>query len=360
MEEQIKEGGDILREIGKPLVDWYREHKRALPWREDVTPYRVWVSEIMLQQTRVEAVKPYYERFLGELPGVRELADAPEDKLLKLWEGLGYYNRVRNMQKAAQQIMVDYGGEFPVTYEGVSSLKGIGNYTAGAICSFAYGLAKPAVDGNVLRVITRLTADDADIMKQSTRKRIEEALEEVIPKDAASDFNQGLIELGAIVCVPNGQPDCANCPLSHLCRAKCEGTIDRYPVKAKKKERRIEQKTVFVFRDENRIAIQKRGAHGLLAGLYELPNIPGHLNPDEAVAYAKSIGLMPVQIEPLEDAKHIFSHVEWHMKGYFIKVDELEKTNRKKFLFIEPGEIERDYPIPSAFEKYKRYMKKII
>lgn len=343
----------VFQEMVTPLVKWYRENKRELPWRENVTPYRVWVSEIMLQQTRVEAVKPYYERFLKELPGVRELAGASEDKLLKLWEGLGYYNRVRNMQKAAQQIMVDYDGKFPATYEGVSSLKGIGAYTAGAICSFAYGIAKPAVDGNVLRVITRLTGDDADIMKQSTRKRIEEALEKVIPKDAASDFNQGLIELGAIVCVPNGQPNCGKCPLSHLCCARRENAVEKYPVKAKKKERRIEKKTVLVFWDESRIAIQKRGAKGLLAGLYELPNVQGHLSQEEAVEYAKSIGLMPVQIEALGDAKHIFSHVEWHMKGYFVRVDELEKTNQKNFLFIHPEEIEQEYPIPSAFEKYK-------
>lgn len=342
----------ILYEMRESLISWYRDNKRTLPWRENATPYRVWVSEIMLQQTRVEAVKPYYERFLKELPTVESLAEASEDRLLKLWEGLGYYNRVHNMQKAARQIMVDFGGKFPTTYEGVRSLKGIGNYTAGAICSFAYGLPKPAVDGNVLRVLTRLTGDDADIMKQSTRKRMEEALEKVIPKSAASDFNQGLIELGAIICVPNGQPKCGECPLAFLCQAKKEGCIEKYPVKAKKKERKIEKKTVLVFFDGEKMAINKRGKDGLLAGLYELPNVPGHLKADEVISYCKSIGLMPVRIEELTNAKHIFSHVEWHMKGYFVKVDELEKTNQKNFLFIHPKEIEKEYPIPSAFEKY--------
>ena len=203
-----------FRELAEPLIAWYRQNKRDLPWRATADPYRIWVSEIMLQQTRVEAVKPYYERFLSELPGVRELADVPEERLLKLWEGLGYYNRARNMQKAARQIVEDYGGRFPVTYEEIRNLKGIGNYTAGAIASFAYGILKPAVDGNVLRVISRVTADGSDIMKPSTKSRIEKKLEEAIPDGAACDFNQGLIELGAIVCVPNGRPKCGECPLA--------------------------------------------------------------------------------------------------------------------------------------------------
>lgn len=341
-----------LYEIGTPLVEWYRKNRRNLPWRENQDPYRIWVSEIMLQQTRVEAVKPYYERFLTALPTVKHLAEAEEDKLLKLWEGLGYYNRVRNMQKAAQQIMIDHNGRFPDTYEEIRSLKGIGNYTAGAISSFAFGLPKPAVDGNVLRVITRLTSDDSDIMKQSTRKRIEEAVEAVIPKEAPGDFNQGLIELGAIVCVPNGEPKCGECPLKALCRARLENRISELPVKAKAKERRIEKRTILYFRDGEKIAIAKRGKKGLLAGLYELPGKEGHLTVEEVTRYSKSIGLMPIHIKELPAAKHIFSHVEWHMIGYEIKVDELEKTNEKGFLFIHPEEIQREYPIPSAFEKY--------
>ncbi len=341
-----------LYEMREPLVQWYRENKRDLPWRENPEAYRVWISEIMLQQTRVEAVKGYYDRFLKTLPDVQSLAEAEEDQLLKLWEGLGYYNRVRNMQKAARQIMVDYHGVFPSDYEEIRSLTGIGSYTAGAISSFAFGKPEPAVDGNVLRVLTRILADHSDIMKQSTKTKMEKALRKVIPADSPSDFNQGLIELGAIVCVPNGEPKCQECPVSHLCRAREEGQISEFPVKKKAKARRIEDKTILVFRDDEEIAIGKRDKKGLLAGLYELPNVPGHLSRKEVENYCKEIGLLPIRIKKLPAAKHIFSHVEWHMIGYDIRVDELEKTNKKEFLFIHPGEIEKTYPIPAAFEMY--------
>lgn len=341
-----------LYEMREPLVQWYRENKRDLPWRENPEAYRVWISEIMLQQTRVEAVKGYYDRFLKTLPDVQSLAEAEEDQLLKLWEGLGYYNRVRNMQKAARQILVDYHGVFPSDYEEIRSLTGIGSYTAGAISSFAFGKPEPAVDGNVLRVLTRILADHSDIMKQSTKTKMEKALRKVIPEGSPSDFNQGLIELGAIVCVPNGEPKCQECPVSHLCRAREEGRIIEFPVKKKAKARRIEDKTILVFRDDEEIAIGKRDKKGLLAGLYELPNVPGHLSRKEVENYCKEIGLLPIRIKKLPAAKHIFSHVEWHMIGYDIRVDELEKTNKKEFLFIHPGEIEKTYPIPAAFEMY--------
>lgn len=344
-----------LYEIAEPIVGWFRQNKRDLPWRKDQDPYHVWVSEIMLQQTRVEAVKPYYERFLKELPRVKDLAEAKEDTLLKLWEGLGYYNRVRNMQKAAQQIMVDFHGEFPNTYEEILSLKGIGNYTAGAISAFAFGLPKPAVDGNVLRVVSRITGSREDIMKQSVRKAMERALEQVIPEDAASDFGQGLIELGAIVCVPNGEPKCAECPAAFACVARKHGLTAEIPVKKKAKARRIEKRTVLIFKDGEKLAIRKRPGKGLLAGLYEFPNEEGRLAQKEVTAYSKEIGLMPVRVKKLESAKHIFSHVEWHMTGYEVIVDELEKTNKKEFLFIHPEEIGQRYPFPSAFETYIRY-----
>ncbi len=345
-----------LRQIAEPLVRWYQSRKRDLPWRADVTAYKVWVSEIMLQQTRVEAVKPYYARFLNAFPTIADLADAKEDLLLKMWEGLGYYNRVRNMQKAAQQVMIDYDGQFPSTYEEIRSLTGIGNYTAGAIASFAFGIPKPAVDGNVLRVISRLTASYEDIMKASVRECVEEELEELIPADAASDFNQGLIELGAIVCVPNGAPKCSECPLAHLCKAHEKGIELKLPVKSKAKERRIEKKTVFIFQDGDHVAIKKRPTKGLLAGLYELPNVEGHLTEEEAICYSKQIGLSPLRIQKLEDGKHIFSHVEWQMTGYRIRVDELERSCTEKMLFIRPEEIQAEYPIPAAFETYTKYM----
>lgn len=345
-----------LKEMAVPLIEWYQKQKRDLPWRNDISAYKVWVSEIMLQQTRVEAVKPYYARFLNAFPTIRDLAEAEEDLLLKMWEGLGYYNRVRNMQKAAQQVMIDYNGTFPQTYEEIRGLTGIGNYTAGAISSFAFGIPKPAVDGNVLRVISRLTASCEDIMKATVRERVEEELEELIPADGASDFNQGLIELGAIVCVPNGAPKCSECPLAHLCQAHEQGIELELPIKSKAKERRIENKTVFIYQDGDHVAIKKRPAKGLLAGLYELPNVEGHLTEDEALAYSKQIGLSPLRIQKLEDGKHIFSHVEWQMVGYRIRVDELEKSCTEKMLFIHPEEIQAEYPIPAAFETYVKYV----
>ena len=305
-----------LRTLSEPLVEWFRNHKRTLPWREDPSAYRVWVSEIMLQQTRVEAVRPFYDRFMKELPTVEKLAEVEEEKLLKLWEGLGYYNRVRNMQKAARQIMEEFSGEFPRDYEQIRSLSGIGSYTAGAIASFAYGIPKPAVDGNVLRVLSRILASEDDIMKQSTKTKMEYMLESVIPKEAASDFNQGLIELGAIVCVPNGVAKCEECPVRHLCRARKLGKVMELPVKSKAKARKVEKRTIFVFQDGENVAIRKRPAKGLLAGMYEFPSRDGHLSEEEALAFCREIGLAPLRIKSLGAAKHIFSHVEWNMIGY--------------------------------------------
>ena len=347
-----------MKETAKPLVEWFRKNKRDLPWRERMDAYRVWISEIMLQQTRVEAVKPYYERFLKALPDVRALAGVSEDRLLKLWEGLGYYNRARNLKYAACQIVEEYDGKFPETYEEIRSLKGIGSYTAGAISSFVYNIPKPAVDGNVLRVVSRITADDSDIAKAGTKSKIEKEIEEVIPRDAAGDFNQSLIELGAVVCLPNGEPRCGSCPVSHLCLAHEQGRETEFPVKKKAKKRRIENRTVLLFRDAQKTAIRKRPAKGLLAGMYEFPNREGRMTYDEVVGYGKSLGLTPVRIRKLGNAKHIFSHVEWHMTGYEILVDELEKSmadeNKEKgnIIFAEIRQLQEEYPIPSAFEAY--------
>lgn len=347
----------ILYEMREPLVSWYQSEKRKLPWRKNITAYRVWVSEIMLQQTRVEAVKPFYARFLKALPEIEDLAKAPEDELMKLWEGLGYYNRVRNMQKAAQQVMIDFHGTFPSEYEEIRKLSGIGNYTAGAIASIAFGEAKPAVDGNVLRVVSRLLGSYEDIMKASVRTKMEEALETVIPHDHPSDFNQALIELGAIVCVPNGMPRCEACPVAHLCEARKQGIMEELPVKTKAKKRKIEQRTVLVFQDGDEVAIKKRPAKGLLAGMYELPNVEGHLSMEEVIAYSKSVGLTPVHVEELAAGKHIFSHIEWHMKGYSIRVDELEKScTDPKMLFVKPEQIQEEYAVPAAFEAYTNHV----
>ena len=347
----------MLNEIITPLLNWYRQNKRELPWRDRNNAYYTWVSEIMLQQTRVEAVKPYFQRFTEELPDVRALAECPEEKLLKLWEGLGYYNRVRNMQKAACQVVELYNGVLPASYEDLLSLKGIGSYTAGAIASIAYGIPVPAVDGNVLRVITRILEDAGDIMKQSVKKQIEAELKAVMPEEAPGDFNQALMELGAVICVPNGQPRCEECPVSFCCQAFHHGTIEKYPVKAPKKSRKIEKRTVLVIQDGNYTAIKKRPDQGLLAGLYELPNTEGHLGQQEALEKVKALGLEPLYIESLPEAKHIFSHIEWRMTGYRIRVAALEEKHTQGLIFADRKESHRQYAIPSAFSAYIKFMK---
>ena len=347
----------MLNEIVQPLISWYRQNKRILPWRDQKNAYYTWVSEIMLQQTRVEAVKPYFLRFIGELPDVKALAECPEEKLMKLWEGLGYYNRVRNMQTAAQVVVAEYGGILPASYEKLLELKGIGSYTAGAIASIAYDIPVPAVDGNVLRVFSRITEDRQDIMKQSVRSQVEEKLLGIMPKDAPGDFNQALMELGAVVCVPNGPARCMECPVVALCKAYHHGTVDELPVKAPKKKRTIENKTVLVIQDGECTAIRKRPQEGLLAGLYELPNVEGHLSMDEALQKVKEMNLEPLHIETLPEAKHIFSHIEWRMTGYRIRVSSLEERKESSFIFTEKKQSEKQYAIPSAFRAYIKYMK---
>ena len=346
----------MLEQIVKPLLSWYDGHARVLPWREDKSPYRVWVSEIMLQQTRVEAVKPFFERFLKALPNVRSLAECSEDELLKLWEGLGYYNRVRNMQKAARVIMEEHDGEFPADYAKLLALPGIGRYTAGAIGSIAFGIQKPAVDGNVLRVLSRVKASYEDVLKQSVKTALEQEVQKIIPKDRAGDFNQALIEIGAVVCVPNGRAKCEECPLAFCCRAKEKGIVEELPKKKAKKERRVEERTVLVLREGDRVAVRKRPSKGLLAGLYELPNLEGILGEEEVLGQVRRWGLSPLRILPLAGAKHIFSHVEWQMTGYAISLEETEDMEQNGLFFIEAGETEEKYPIPAAFAAYARYM----
>lgn len=350
----MKEMERELEKIVEPLLGWFETHARKLPWREDPTPYHVWVSEIMLQQTRVEAVKPFYSRFLKALPEVEDLARCEEDTLLKLWEGLGYYNRVRNMQAAAQTVMENYGGRLPEDYAELQKLKGIGSYTAGAISSIAYGKMAPAVDGNVLRVLSRVLMNEEDIQKQSVRKDMERRVMSVMPKDRPGAFNQALMELGATVCVPNGAPHCRECPLEQVCLACRQNAQMRVPVKTAKKPRRIEQRTVLVIGDGERVVIHKRPSRGLLSGLYELPNVSGSLTGEEALAWVKEQGLSPLRIRPLAQAKHIFSHVEWQMTGYMVLVEELQ--GQGEYLFVEPAMTEKRYPIPAAFAAYAGYL----
>lgn len=347
----------MLKDIVEPLTEWYRQNKRSLPWRDRHNAYYTWVSEIMLQQTRVEAVKPYFHRFIEELPDVAALAECPEEKLLKLWEGLGYYNRVRNMQYAAQTVMQEYDGVLPDSYESLLSLKGIGNYTAGAIASIAYDIPVPAVDGNVLRVITRITENDGDIMKQSVKHQIEKQLQEIMPKTAPGDFNQALMELGAVVCVPNGEPKCGECPVAFCCGAGMHGTAENFPVKTHKKDRKMEDRTILIIQDGEKTAIRKRPSKGLLAGLYEFPNARGHLSQNEVLELTREMGLEPLHIEALQEARHIFSHIEWRMTAYRIRVSSLEDNNQKNLFFVGRKQSDREYAIPSAFSAYTKYIK---
>lgn len=355
VEPQTKDG--LLNRIAPPLLAWYDENRRILPWREKPEPYRVWVSEIMLQQTRVEAVKPYFARFMEHLPDVESLAAAEEDELLKLWEGLGYYSRARNLKAAAQQIVEQHGGKMPSEYHDLIKLKGIGSYTAGAISSIAFGHPVPAVDGNVLRVIMRLLADDSDISEASVRKRVEEDLKPVMPKDRPGDFNQALMELGATVCLPNGAPKCAECPWKTFCRAGIEESWQQYPKKAVKKPRTVEYRTILVIRDGHRAVIRRRPNKGLLAGMYEFPSLLGKASLDEVKDWLSAQGVCAVRIEKLPESKHIFTHKEWHMTGYMVLVDGLEPMHKDpSLMFVETQETEEKYPIPSAFSAYTGYL----
>lgn len=350
----------ILEKIAEPLLKWYDKGRRILPWREDPQPYYVWLSEIMLQQTRVEAVKPYYDRFIQNVPDIQALAEMEEDKLVKLWEGLGYYNRVRNLQKAAKVIVKEHEGKMPSEYESLLELPGIGSYTAGAIASIAYGKAVPAVDGNVLRVLSRLRMDGEDILSQKTKTRVEKELREVIPVNRPGDFNQALMELGAMVCLPNGEPKCGECPWEALCQAHHMGKTAEFPKKKAKKARKIEEKTVLVIQDEDRAAFRRRPEKGLLAGMYEFPVLEGRLAEGKVLEILGQMGLKVLRIRPIGEAKHIFSHKEWHMVGYAIKVDELERPEKPEFrqdwIFVDKNEVRENYPVPSAYAAYTEYL----
>ncbi len=334
-----------LEQLPIPLLLWYREHARDLPWRQNPTPYRVWVSEIMLQQTRVVAVLDYYRRFLQAAPTVQDLAALPEDTLMKLWQGLGYYSRARNLQKAARQIVDDWGGVFPNTYEGIRSLAGVGDYTAGAIASIAFGIPVPAVDGNVLRVVTRLTADPSDILAAATKKRITAALQQVIPTAQPGQFNQAMMELGATVCLPNGAPLCEKCPAADFCQAFQQGRTGEFPVKAPKKPRRVEKRRVYLIFSDRGVALRRRPERGLLAGLWEYPN-----ELEEEKAIPALLGLTPEDFQKATTGKHIFSHIEWHMTAYAVQVE--PEALHEGWVWADRGALERDYAVPNAFSAF--------
>ena len=342
-----------MRELFPILSAWYAENKRDLPWRRTKDPYCIWVSEIMLQQTRVEAVKAYYTRFLDALPTVRSLAEAEEETILKLWEGLGYYSRVRNMQTAAKEIVQEYAGQLPADYEKLRKLKGIGAYTAGAISSIAFDLPYAAIDGNVLRVLSRIFADSRDITAEATKKYWKEEVEAALTRENAAVINQGWMEIGALVCLPNGEPKCGICPFRGYCAAYQKGCAALYPVKAEKKARTVENLQVVFLTDGSRIAIRKRGK-GLLANLWELPNGSA----EQALpALLQEWNILDGEITPMRHRKHIFTHVQWEMECFFVLTNSTENT---PFIWLESDKITEEYALPSAFRAvWKEGLKKL-
>ena len=340
-----------MNKITEKLISWYQENKRDLPWRHTKNPYFIWISEIMLQQTRVEAVKVYYERFIKELPTLEDLANVKEDKLLKLWEGLGYYSRVRNMQKTAKILIKKGFKNLPNTKEELLFLPGIGAYTAGAILSIAFDIPTPAIDGNVYRVLGRLYKIENSITKNSAYKIYEERLRKLLPKQNTSDFTQSFMDLGSSICTPKS-PKCSECPLRLECKAYKENKMENYPVKDKKIEQKIEERIVFLFVCKNKVAIRKREDKGLLASLYEFPNTLdlSSVKEIENTLIDKSISFLSVT--EIGEAKHIFSHKIWYMKGYVIEL----KKPLNEFLWVTKGELKNKYSIPSAFSYFYEYI----
>lgn len=338
----------MLEQLPGLLLPWFAEHRRDLPWRRDREPYHVWLSEIMLQQTRVEAVRGYYLRFLERLPDIAALASAPEDVLLKLWEGLGYYSRVRNLQKAAQCVMEQHDGEFPQELSAIRALPGIGDYTAGAIASICFEAPTAAVDGNVLRVILRLTVCADSPADVRVRRRIGEELSAVYPAGHCGDFTQALMELGATVCLPNGAPQCGACPLRALCEAHAQGTELQFPTKPPKKPRRIEQRTVFVLQCGDRLAVCKRPSHGLLAGLWQLPDVPGKLETAEALRQAEQWGVHPTGILKTAERTHIFTHVQWDLRGVWLTC----AAEAPQFTWADEDALRHEIGLPTAYRQF--------
>ncbi len=300
--------------IGR-LLDWYAANARDLPWRRTTEAYPVWISEVMLQQTRVEAVRGYWTRFLAALPTVRDLSEAEDDRLMKLWEGLGYYSRARNLKRAARQVVERFDGAFPADYAALLSLPGVGEYTAGAVASICFGIPVPAVDGNVLRVMARLADDDADVLDPAVRRAVRARLLACIPPERPGAFNQALMELGATVCTPAGAPRCADCPLHEDCRARAAGREQLLPVRGARRARRVEERTVFVLRGPSGApAGYRRPAEGLLASLWQLPDAPGLLDAAQAAARLDAWGAEPLGEWRFYERRHLFTHVEWRMR----------------------------------------------
>ena len=352
----MPEAGQLegLRQLAEPILAWYEHNARVLPWREQPDPYRVWISEIMLQQTRIEAALPYFYRFVKALPDIPALAKAEEATLLKLWEGLGYYNRVRNLQKAARIIVERHGGRLPSSYQHLLKLPGIGEYTAGAIASIAYHIPVPAVDGNVLRVLARLLACQGDIAQPRVRKTLRAAAQAMLPRERAGDFNQAMMDLGSLVCLPGAAPRCELCPVTTGCAGCRQGVADKLPVKSPQKPRAMQQKTVLVLAAQGKTLLRRRPAEGLLAGLWEFPNLDGWLTEEDVAALLAGWGIRPASMQGLADARHIFTHMEWHMRGYLVYAAEaLPVAN---CVWVDGEAMRRAYALPSAYAAFTRHL----
>ena len=337
------------KQFQNDLLEWYDHNQRILPWRDNKNPYYIWISEIMLQQTKVQTVIPYFERFIQTLPTIESLANAKEHELLKLWEGLGYYNRVRNLQLAAKEVVEKYNGVLPDDKDELETLKGIGPYTSGAIASIAFNKKYSAVDGNVLRVFSRLLEIRGDIKEPKTKKKIKEFVETLLP-NRVGDFNQGLMEIGATVCLPNGQPHCALCPFNTYCKAYLNQTTKEIPEKRSKKKRPIKSKTVLVIKYKNKYAIEKRSNQGLLASMYQFPMIDGHLLLEDV----EKLGLGTIEnIQDLGISNHKFTHLEWNMRGYLVVL----QKDYTSYQYETAQSIEENYTVPSAFKAYKKLIK---
>jgi A/G-specific adenine glycosylase len=339
---------DLSPALPELLLSWYDQNARPLPWRTDRVPYHVWLSEIMLQQTRAEVVKAYYTRFLKEFPTIEALACADEEKLLKLWEGLGYYSRARNLKKAAGIILREYGGVFPDQYGQIIRLPGIGPYTAGAIASICFGQKTPAVDGNVHRIISRIAGLYGQDDPASVKKDIAAALLPHYPEDRTGDFTQSLMELGATICLPSGRPKCAQCPVSGLCKAYKDDRVTDCPKRQPKKEKRQQELTVFVLTCNQRTALRRREKEGLLGGMWELPNTPGKLNERQAFSLASTWGTAPLAIIKSTEQHHLFTHIRWDMVCYYIECSVMPSP----FTWLSPEDLTRSCALPSAFRMF--------
>lgn len=342
-------------EFRKNLLSWYDAEKRDLPWRNTSNPYYIWVSEVMLQQTRVDTVIPYYERFIEKYPTMDELATAEEDELLKMWEGLGYYSRVRNLQTGVREVVESYGGIVPATRKEISTLKGVGPYTAGAVLSIAYGVPEHAVDGNVMRVISRILCIEDDIAIPRTKKIFETVIMDLIDKEDPSAFNQGLMELGATICTP--RPKCLLCPVREHCTAHEEGRQEELPVKSKKKKGKVIPMAAFAVRNEKgEWLLGKRPEKGLLANLWEFPML--ELTGDESAQqqFKKSFDMPIKTITEIISFKHIFTHLTWEMKGYEICTEDVQLIPQG-FEFFTEEEVEllpKPVPVLKVWDLIKR------